>query len=90
MEKVIEQSYEEIAKQSKEKVNMRECLPEEEEETETIREFVDQKHRQQNVDALVESFFNGRVPQYSFTKDLKRHIDKHINGIKERKTNFTN
>ena len=90
MERAVEQSYEEIAKQSKEKVNIRECLPEEEEEAETIREFVDQKHRQQNIDALVGSFFNGRVPQYSFTKDLKRHIDKHINSIKERKTNFTN
>lgn len=90
MEKAIEQSYEEIAKQSREKVNIGECLPEEGEEHETISEFIDQKHRQQNIDALVDSFFNERIPQYSFTKDLKRHIDKHINGIKQRKTNFTN
>ena len=48
-----------------------------------ILEYKDEHCIQEEIDHLVESFFDRRVPQYSYIQDLKRHVDKHIKVLEQ-------
>lgn len=90
MEKTIQESYENITSHHLEGKQEIEAAKPGSLATNDVEEFQDLKSCQKQVDILVESFFDNRVPQYSFTKELKRHIEKHIKALKEQKTNFSN
>lgn len=56
----------------------------------TIDEFLNSSEEssgldQNNIDHIVASFFKSNEPQYAFSKELKKHIDKHIMAIKNYK-----
>lgn len=90
MEKTIKESYDSVSTHHIEGKKEIEAVADNRTNGNDVEEFQDSKQCQKDVDRIVESFFDSRVPQYSFTRDLKRHIEKHIRALKEEKTNFTN
>lgn len=86
MEKKVQMSYQNTYNK---RINNRPIAPDrqtefkQEQRAMPVEEFKEHKIKQQEIDHIVEGFFQGRVPQYAFNKDLKQHIDEQIRGIEQ-------
>lgn len=50
-----------------------------------LEELKTEEDIQREVDVLVSQFFTKKAPDYSFTRDLKKHIDKQIEALNAEK-----